>query len=231
MKVLHFLFLASIIFCLFNIAHGQPPKIFGIGAVADSNWMTQHAVDILKSMELTYNRPAILDEVMGTECFKDNAQLEATLTCAHRQLHSKDGQFIVFISIYKPFDKQDSIDMKKLMPGRNFDLIDKKHTRHIMRDIRESLGKEASLNWKKYVTYLNPEETKTKFNADTAIFLPIPFVGPEYYYKGKYNNFEALYLQKKGRGWVNFYCFYTDNTKRKLAEYKKAVEAIFRYEN
>lgn len=229
MKVPHFLVLASI-FCLFNTAHAQPPKIIAVGNV-DSNWMTQQSVDILKSMKLTYNRPVIFDEVMGTECFQDNAQLQATLTCAHRQLHSKDGQFIVFITIYKPFSKQDSTDMKKLMPGGNFNVIDKQHTYQIMGNIRESLGKEASLNWKKYVTYLNPKETKTKFNADTAIFLPIPFIGPEYYYKGKYNNLESLWLQKKGRGWVNFYCFYTDEAKKKLPEYRKAVEGIFRYEN
>jgi hypothetical protein len=81
------------------------------------------------------------------------------------------------------------------------------------------------------VTYLNPEKTKTKFNADTAIFLPLCFIGPEYYYKGKYNNLESLWLQKKGRGWVNLYCFYTDEAKKKLPEYRKAVEGIFRYEN
>jgi hypothetical protein len=222
MKVFHFLVLASI-FCLFNTAQAQPPKLIVVGAVPDSTWMTKHSGDILKSMKLTYNKPIILDEVMGTECFKDNAQLEGMFNCLHHQLHSKDGQFIVFITINKP--------VSELRPRVRFELIDNQHTYQIRNVIRESLGKEAPLNWKKYVTYLNPRKTKTKFNADTAIFLPLSFIGPEYYYKGKYNNLESLWLQKKGRGWVNFYCFYTDEAKKKLPKYRKAVEGIFRYEN
>lgn len=49
------------------------------------------------------------------------------------------------------------------------------------------------------------------------------------YFQGKYSHLDALYLQKKGRGFVNFYCFYTDKAKRDFSRYWKAIEGVFRY--
>ncbi|WP_316793715.1 hypothetical protein [Pedobacter frigoris] len=205
-------------------------KIIAVGEVSDDNWMPINDANVLKSMKLNYKKPAIFSEVIGMECFNENARLNQILNCANHQLHADDSQFIAFIRIEKPFSKADSIDLKKFMPGGNFDHIDKQHTNYIRGDIRNSMGKDASLNWKQYVTYYSAKEAKTKFNADSAVFVPIKLDSQDYY-KGKYNNLEALYLQKKGRGFVNFYCFYTDKAKKNLSEYRKAIEGIFRYED
>lgn len=212
-------------------AQKQIQEIIVTGQVNDTSWLPKHSVDILKLMKIVYRKPTILNEVKGMECFDDNVQLKATLTCVGQQLHSKDGEFIAFISMYKPFSKQDSIGLQKLMPRHNFDHIDKQHTNHIRRDIRNSLGKEAALQWKQHVTYYALEDAKSKFNADSAIIFPIK-LDPNYdFYKGKYSHLETLYLQKKGRGFINFYCFYTDKAKKKLPAYRKAIEKTFRYEN
>ena len=220
-----------IILCLSNIVLAQHYNIVVIGQVIDTNWMSQREVGILKSMKLTYKKPAILDEVKGMECFEDNPQLNEILSCAKHQLHSKDGQFIAFIQIDNPITEADTLLWKKLMPGRSYDFIDKQHIAQMKKDLRVSLLKEGSLSWRQYVTYYSSNDAKSKFNADTATFLPITFISPKFYYKGKYNNLEALYLQKKGRGIVNFYWFYTDEAKKDLPLYRKAIEEIFRYED
>lgn len=225
------LFLVTIILCTSNVALAQHDKIVVIGQVIDTNWMQIQELDILKSMKLTYRKPAILDEVKGLECFEGNPQLNEILTCAKHQLHSKDGQFIAFIQIFKPITEADTLFMKKLNPFRSYDFVDKQHIIHMKKDLRVSLLKEGSLNWDHYVTYYSPNDAKSKFNADTAIFLPIDIILPKFYYKGKYNNLEALYLQKKGSGFVNFYWFYTDEAKKDLPLYRKAIEKVFRYDD
>ncbi|WP_316793713.1 hypothetical protein [Pedobacter frigoris] len=223
-------FVFTALLCQFNVGIAQN-KITIVDAPPDDHtWMGHYYRDILKSMGLIYRTTDTFEEVKGSECFNDNPKLKEILTCVSHHLYSKDKEFVVFIPIYKPFSRQDSIEMKQMMPGGNFDHIDKQHTNSIRRDIGSSLGKDASLNWKQYVTYYSAKEAKTKFNADSAVFVPIK-LDPQDYYKGKYNHMEALYLQKKGRGFVNFYCFYTDKAKKKLPQYRKAIEEIFRYED
>ena len=214
------LLIFSVLLCIADVVFSQ----------SDMDWMGPHYAEILKTMKLTYKKPVGFSEVMGVECFKNNPKLERIITCAGHQLHSNDEQFIAFIPIYKIFDKKDSIDMQKLMPSRSFDVIDKLHTSQIRNKIRHSLGKESERNWKKYVKYYSAEEARHKFNADSAIFFTIKLDSADYF-KGKYNHLEALYLQKKGRGFVNFYCFYTDKAKKDLPAYWKAIEGIFRYDD
>ncbi len=234
MKIIRF-FLFPILGCLCSMATAQKqgPKIIVLGLTEDNGWLTRKDSAILKAMRLTYKKPQVFEEAIGTECFKDNPKLEEILTCENNQLHSRDGQFIAFIRIYKPFDKQDSIDMKKLFPGGKYDIIDKMHINLIKQDLSTSLGKEAALNWKQNVKYYTTASAKEKFNADTAISVTIR-LEPVDFYKGKYSKLEALYIQKRGRGFVNFYCFYTDEVKknaRLYEKYKKAIEGVFRYED
>lgn len=179
-------------------------------------------------MGLIYEKPKEFSEVKGIECFKKNPMLEQIVTCAGHQLHSNDGQFITFIPIYKPFTKADSVNMKQLMPGGNFDNIDKMHVNHIKNTIKVSAGKEAHNSWKQFVKYYTPDEALLKFNADTAVSCPIKLT-PENFYLEKFNYLEALYIQKRGRGFINFFCFYTEKGKKNLPVYIKAIEGVFTY--
>lgn len=191
---------------------------------------TQHDLDILNSMKIIYNKPDGFKEIVRPESFKSKPKLEYIITFAEDQLHSNDEQFIAFIPVHKFFTREDSIDMKKFFPGMPFDVIDKIHSNAIKNNIKMSLGEEAARDYIKYITYYSPEEAKHKFNADTAISFQIKLDFNDYY-EEKYNHLDALFLQKKGRGYINFYCFYTDSAIKKLPEYWKAIEGVFRYED
>ena len=231
MKILRLSILNALL-CLSSLAGAQPviPKINVIGAVEDNRWLSQFYRNILDTMKLTYKPSSLFVEVPGGECFNDQLYLKESMSCVRHQLQSKDGEFVAFIAIYKPFTEQFSLEMKKLLPGFSHDYVDKQHISNIKQNIRWLVGKEAANHWKEHVSYYPGEEAHQKFNADTAILVPIK-LNERDHYKGKYNNFNALYLQKKGRGFVNFYFFYTDAAKKDLPLYIKEIEGIFRYED
>lgn len=203
---------------LFNTSYAQSNK-----------WMSQDYKDILKSMNLVYKEQKVLNEVIGSyECFNDHPILQEIISCAGHQLQSDDGEFTAFIPIYKPVSRMDSIDMKKTFPQMPFDVIDKIHINNARNAMKWIYGEKAKLNWKNYLAYLPAKEAKRKFNADTA-FTFRTILKPGEYYNEKYNHFDALYIQKNGQGYINFFCFYSDKAAKKLPEYWKAIEGIFRY--
>jgi len=229
MKFLYFLIVESLL-CFPSVGFSQDtsPKLYVIGQVTDARWLTQDARDLLDTMHLKYTAPANFDEIAGIECFRDQPKLWGlTLSCIFHELRSKDKEFVAFFTFYKPFGKSDSIRMGSLFKT-TYDLIDKQHIAHIKGNIRGSLGEAAIANWKDHVLYLPSEEAHQKFNADTVIQVPIKLDSATFY-RGKYNHFDALYLQKKGRGFLTFYTFYTDKAKKKLTKYQKEIEGIFRY--
>lgn len=226
------LLVACSLLCLSTLADAQPPteKLYVIGEVRDKRWLTQDSRDLLDTMHLAYKAPSDFEEIMGMECFTDQPKLWSILSCATHKLQSKDGEFVAFINIFKPFTKKDSIEMKKLFPQFSHDYVDKQHISNIKGNLRGSLGNVGATTWKDYVSYLPDKEVHEKFNADTAILIPIKLDSMTYY-KGTHNHLDALYLQKKGRGFVSFYMLYTDKAKKDLVKYKKAIEGIFRYKD
>lgn len=198
-----------------------------------SKWMPAYHVSILKSMKLIYRTPFLFEEIPGVECFKDNGKLEYIITCAGNQLRSKNEDFLAFILVYP---RPDSAKIQSYFSG-NPKAADQMYAGQIRAKILQSLGKNASIhgpnanfNWEEYVHYYPPEEAKLKFNADNAVSFPIHLI-PKDYYKGKYKYLKALFLEKNGRGFINFYCFYTERGKKDLDKYWKAIESIFRYED
>ena len=232
MKIVRLSIFSVLLLCLSSIVGAQRvmPKITVIGAVEDNRWLNQFSRNLLDTMKLTYKASSLFREVPGFECFKDQPNLAEGISCAGHQLQSKDGEFVAFMPVYKPFTRQDSIEMKKHLPGLMLPVLNNQHIGNIKQNIRWLVSKEAADNWKKHITYYPGEEAHQKFNADTAITIPIKLTGANIY-KGKYNNFNALYLQKKGNGFVNFYYFYTDAAKKDLPLYIKEIEGILRYED
>ncbi|MES2376071.1 MAG: hypothetical protein V4553_05820 [Bacteroidota bacterium] len=203
-------------------------KIIGLEP-SDDNWLTKRDSGFLKVMGLTYKKPVDFDEINGTECFKFNPQLEEILTCANHQLYSKDRQFMTFF-ITQQLDESNEND-RSIIAYIGKENIDKRHISRIKYEIWQSIGKEAVPKWKQYAQYYPAEDAKSKFNADSAITAAIK-LKPEYpYYKGKYNHLKSFYLQKKGRGFVVFYCFYTDEAEKNLPFYWKAIEGVFRFDD
>jgi hypothetical protein len=193
-------------------------------------WMPEQHVEVLRSMKLTYKKPAGFMEVPGWDCFKEIPKLELIITCAGNQLHAADSQFIAFIPVYRIMTTKDSIDITQMFPNSPFEGVNKMHASQIRGVIRYAVGEEATGNWAKYVTYYSAADAKRKFNADSAVTFSIK-LNPNEYYKGKYNHLDALFIQKAGRGYINFFCFYTDKAKKNLPTYWKAIEGVFRYED
>lgn len=183
---------------------------------------------ILTHLKITYKKPDGFKEVITTECFKDYPKLELTFSCLGNQLCAKDKQFVAFMPIFRTPTKEDSISMQKIkiqLPP-----TDMRHIFQLKGVIRDYMGEEAAENWKKIVTYYPDEIAKNTFNADTVIRFTMP-LRPEDYYKKKFKYVDALFIQKNGRGYVNFYCFYTDKAKKKLDYYWKKIEGVLRFED
>ena len=231
MKILP-LTLLSALLCLSTFADAQRvmPRIIPIDAVEDNRWLAQFSRNLLDTMKIVYKASSFFVEIPEGDCFNDQPYLKEATSCVRHQLQSKDGEFIAFIQIHKIFTRHDSIEMKKSLPGITLPILSNQHIGNIKNNIRWLVGKEAANHWKEHVSYYPGEEAHQKFNADTAILVPIK-LNERDHYKGKYNNFNALYLQKKGRGFVNFYFFYTDAAKKDLPLYIKEIEGILRYED
>ena len=203
--------------CRAFIAFGQSKAIL----------VPTHTVDALKLMNVAYNKPIGFEEVPGTECFKSWPKLEEIITCSSRQLRSEDGQFLAFTSMYRTLNKEDSIFISKISPN-GFIGTEWIHEASIKHHIELSWGEKAAENLKKYVEYYPAGKARRKFNADSAMFYSVK-LEPEDYYQNKYNHFDILCLAKKRRGVVFFYCFYTDEGKKKFNKYWKAVERTIRF--
>ncbi len=202
-----------------------------------SRWMSKDDIKSLKTSKVIYKKPRIYIEVSKLECFKKNPKLELMLTCLGNQLHSKDGEFITFIAVNRFLKKADSIRLQQSFPGMHIPDLNNQHVYQIRAAILYSLGKDASLrgenaafNWKQYVHYYSDTKANKIFNADTAITFVTELNDSEVY-KGKYKYSKALYLQKKGRGFIEIHSLYSNKGKKHLSKYWHAVEGIFKYED
>lgn len=225
------------------LSYGQAPKIIPVDSlgypikVDTSLWMSEYCQEILRSWRLNYKRPELFTEVKGIECFKDNPKLESVFTCAFNQLQSCDGEFRTFLMVNKLFTSRDSVDLQKTFPGMNIPATNSQHIWSIRATVLFSKnmdasvnGKNASFDWKQYVTYYPDALAKEKFNADTAITYNFD-LGPKEIYKNKYRHVRMLWLLKRDRGWVGVYCIYTPKAKKHLPGYWKAAEQIFKYDD
>lgn len=185
---------------------------------------------ILTLMKLSYKKPFDFKEVSKTECFEKQPKLAGMFTCIINHLRSNDKQFIAFISIFRPFTEERLIKMQGLFPSKKFDVIDKMHMHTIKHIIKSYWGEDAAAHWKEKINYYPEQVVKEKFNADTVFRYSIS-LKPEDYYKKKFKYIDILFLQKKGRGYVSFYCFYTDKAKKQLDSYWEKIEGVLKYED
>lgn len=178
---------------------------------------------ILTKMKLTYKKPNGFNELSNGECFKEYPNLERVFSCLPHPLQSDDNQFIAFMPIFSIPSREEAI-------RRGLKSIDMRHINQLKCEIRDYLGEEVANNWKEIINYYPEDLAKETFNADTVIRFSIS-LKPEDYYKLNFKYVDALYIQKNGRGYVNFHCFYTDSAKNNLDYYWKKIEGVLRYED
>jgi len=186
-------------------------------------------MNLLEVIGVEYNKPVGLKEIRMSECFKAYPKLNALITCAYSQFESKDKQFFLFTTLYKPLSPEDSVFISKISPNK-IKTLDWMHEANIKGNIKESLGEDAAILWRSFVKCGTLEQARKFFNADSVLSYSIK-LDPKDYYQGKFNNLEVLCIAKKRRGVIYLFALYTDEGKRNLKPYQKELEGIFRFKN
>lgn len=209
-----------------------------------NKWMSADTRRMLaESMRVAYRRPATFEEIPGYDCFEEDARLASILTCAGNQLRSEDGHCTVFIPLYPPLTKEDTLyiaSMKRYSPDDPLRVVDMQHMWQIRAGILHALGcdyvyflqRRDDIDWRQYLEYYPEGKAKSIFNADTAFRVSLNLEpGRDYHYKGKYKYLDALVIQKQGRGYIILYSFFTEEGRKRMPSYWKEIEGIFRYED
>jgi len=204
-----------------------------IETYAQEKWtITQ---DELYSMGIKYEKPELMDEIEGSDCFNTNPILQKMMKCGGNILKSKDGRFISYNMIGYVYYKGNT-EMFLLPPSTQnknpdpYNYPELAHLRYARNDLNLVLNHDESKDWKAKINYYGQELTKRKFNADTAI----NYTGrlkPDYYYKEKYRNLWVLILRKENGLILRSYCLYEDDlSKKELDRFKAEVESAFQFE-
>ena len=231
MKIIHCILMLLVLFgCAIGYAQNKNKvKIFTIDEDTTPihyKWLGTDSRTFTK-MRLVYKKPDGFKEISRMECFKETPKLEGIFRCLNNELLADDKQFLAFMPIYEIFPPKTLVTF---IHHDSLDFTDKMHINEIKFLIRNYFNKDSINNWKNLVSYYPDSIVKSKFNADTVIRFSMVFE-PQQSYKKKYKYADVLFLQKKGRGYASFYCFYTEQAKAKLDEYWEKIEGVLRYED
>lgn len=190
-------FLCSLLFLFF----------FDLSAQEKNNlWMSKNDQETLSKIGVNIPIPDGFISDPGFECFDNNPELGKAFTCVNNKLISQDGELIVFIPIDNILEEQDSIFIAKFF-GRSFD-PNQIHTNNLKQQII-ALTENDKSNWDKALTYLDHDEAKDRFNADSVMYFQVK-LGNDMIYKEKFNNVTSLVFQKKDRGFLNIIMLHSD---------------------
>jgi len=159
--------------------------------------------------------------------------------------YSADEEFVVFM--YGPilYTVQDSIDFMAIRstidalsmikgaerPMKTAPSPATHHRIPMNIDLNEVLQREythevTQEEFDKYVTFYPEEYARTKFNADSVATYNCCPILSRYPYEGKYTGCQALMIEKKDKGYVILYCFYTEEGKHCLNAFMKELDGI-----
>lgn len=175
--------------------------------------------DFVMNLTYTHNLKYKLDST----CFR----LENLSDTQSFQLTSEDESFKVFIKVRQPFVQEDS---GSLSSGSDFnmDRVDKERILEAETIVAKSYGEEKLNSWREYADFFSTDEAIEKFNADTAFYITLPFLGSGYF-QHSYPYCKVFIIQKRGRGYLPVACIYKDDEKDGLNEYFAEIETLFKY--
>lgn len=192
-------------------------------AIQKDHFMSEELLTVLDSLSITYSPPVNFVSDLAGEGFGTVPHLKRLHGCMY-YIVSKDNNFLVcfyaeHITGKNPFDETSNISYLKSVEGDiRVSLSPKTDDLTSM----EGKGKNTEIQLKNHVTYCPLEYAKNNFNADTVIRYSLNMNGLKL--QGQYTDNTVLTLQKKGKGFITLYCFYTKEGKRKINDYMKVVE-------
>ena len=185
---------------------------------------------------------AVLDSVMNLQYTQPNGYYTnagyldwtqgayfraAEILMSEPRFVSDDGNFFAMFPVRQPIvcNAAESHSKKK----NDCDDVNKEHINLTKKLVLEFYGKEELDNWKDYALYHSSSEAKSKFNADTALYLLLPILDEPYFKDYPYCS--VLMIQKNGRGFLPIFCFFNDDGMNDIDTHSAAIERAFRYGN
>ena len=201
-------------------------------------------LSVTEDMKMEYRQPEGFSEDNSEECFNGYHNLSsAFFGCLNTQLHSDDGQFVSFLQfaplysktdekrlrwVFGDFPKEKLFNIHHLYKMRGF--IKRHYTKSGFYRGKYYYIDEVGDSWRDSITVLSTEETRRKWNADSAFTFSL-HLRPSDYYKKDYKFLKVLLIQRKGRGYACIYSFYTDKAKENFDKYWRRIEKTLRFED
>ncbi len=197
--------------------------------VIGNNSKQEYDAHLFAQKRIIYTKPKGYIKDNNIDDYKKQKRLRNTFGMATEPWTSVDGEVLFYWQNYpirtKEFQKS---ALYKALSKRKESIVDKQHCYQTKEMFRSYYGKKITSSYRDSLTFYSQKEAKLKFNADTVYRFSIR-LRPEDFYKKKYKTVEVIFLQKKGCGWVNLICFYTDKGKKRINRYRKQIEAVFKY--
>ena len=190
-------------------------------------WMGTQGQMVADSMKLKYRKPKKFRQIGITECFDNYPKLKSTFTCMGHQLHSKNGQFLSFLSfVYFPEYH------RKLyyLSHKRKETVDAQPYWQRLGILTDYYGDDIDDSWRDSITVYSAEEARRKWNADSAFTFSL-HLRPEDYYKKDFKHVKVLLIQRKGQGYAYITSFYTDKAKENFDKYWRRIEKTLRFED
>lgn len=167
--------------------------------------------EILNSMNLDIYIPQGFEMVSDskTECFENNHDLNEAFTCLSNKLISKSRECMIFISLHRLFNREDSIFISKLSPPDRPFNANQIHVNNLRNQI--SVLTNDVNNYSNYLSHVGSNEAKEWFNADSVLYFQTE-LKDNLVYEKKFDKVISLMTHKKDRGFVSIVIFYSKSS-------------------
>lgn len=206
-------------------------------------WMAQEAIPIIHpwlgeisrilthEMRFNFQVPDGFNtgEEIEFECFEEYPLLRRVFSCFLGRVQSNDNEHFSRLQFF-------SIDMIYNVDTPHLNQMRAIYTRfHQSVEVAQGLREwsrfidfDHDWHWHESAYFFSPEETRTKFNADTAAFFTLTLPSGHYYLE-KYRYIDVFMLQKNGRGFVTLVSFYTETAKQNIDWYRQQLWGSLRW--
>ena len=190
-------------------------------------WLGSSSRILTHEMRLKYQIPEGFNNIGEWTIFDDNTILFRTFRNFSNRLTSDDNEFVAFLQIFPPNMENNTQHQNQMNAIYNIF----HQNVQVAQGLREwSRFFDFQHDWRESAYFFSPEETREKFNADTAAFFSL-MLPHGYYYQGRFRFIDVFLLQKNGRGYVYFVSFYTETAIRNIDWYRRRLWGSLRYED